>query len=100
MYLIGYNIGVVERKDEMPVIARFYGLIIKMFLVGSEHNPPHIHVVYNEYNAAYDIRTQQLIEGDLPVRADSMVREWMAEYKDELMEMWNTQNFKQLPSLK
>ena len=45
----------------MPVIARFYGLIIKMFLVGSEHNPPHIHVVYNEYNAAYDIRTQQLI---------------------------------------
>ncbi len=84
----------------MPVIARFYGLIIKMFLVVSEHNPPHIHAVYNEQNAAYDIRTQQLIEGDLPIRADSMVREWMAEYKGELMEMWNTQKFKQLPSLK
>ena len=43
---------------------------------------------------------QQLIEGDLPIRADSMVREQMAAYKDELMEMWNTQQFKQLPSLK
>lgn len=92
--------GVFERKNKMPVIARFYGLIIKMFLVGSEHNPPHIHVLYNEYNAAYDIRTQQLMEGDLPTRADAMVKEWMASYKDELMEMWNTQKFKQLPSLK
>ena len=72
---------------------------ITKFTIGSEHNPPHIHVVYNEYNAVYDIRTQQLIEGDLPVRADSMVREWIAVYKDELMEMWNTQNFKQLPCL-
>lgn len=83
----------------MPVIARFYGLIIKMFLVGSEHNPPHIHVIYNEYGALYDIQTQKLIEGDLPARADSMVREWMSVYKDELMEIWNTQNFRQLPSL-
>ena len=28
-----------------------------------------------------------------------MVREWITEYKEELMEMWNTQKFKQLPSL-
>ena len=84
----------------MPVIARFYGLIVKMFLIGSEHNPPHIHVVYNEHNASYDIRMQQLIEGDLPSRADSMVREWMALYKDDLMKMWYTQNFMSLPSLK
>ena len=84
----------------MPVIARFYGLIIKMFLIGSEHNPPHIHVVYNEHNASYDIRTQKLIEGDLPPRADSMIREWMAIYKNDLMEMWNSQNFRRLPSLK
>ena len=84
----------------MPVIARFYGLIIKMFLIGSEHNPPHIHVVYNDYCALYDIRTLKLIEGDLPIRADAMIREWMAIYKDELLEMWNTQQFKHLPALK
>lgn len=26
----------------MPVIARFYGMTIKMYLLGKEHNPPHI----------------------------------------------------------
>lgn len=52
------------------------------------------------YCALYDIRTQKLIEGDLPIRADAMVREWMSMYKDELLEMWNTQDFRHLPSLK
>ena len=30
----------------MPVISRFYGLVIKMYFMQSEHNPPHIHGVY------------------------------------------------------
>lgn len=33
----------------MPVIARFYGMIIKMYFRQAEHNPPHFHVVYGEY---------------------------------------------------
>jgi hypothetical protein len=28
----------------MPEIARFYGIIIKMFFREKEHEPPHIHV--------------------------------------------------------
>lgn len=43
---------------------------------------------------------QQLIEGDLLPRANSMIREWMDIYKNDLMEMWDTQNFRNLPSLK
>lgn len=84
----------------MPVIARFYGLIIKMFLLGSEHNPPHIHVVYGEYSALFDIQTLKMLEGDLPARADAMVKEWLALYKDDLLEMWKTQEFRMLPPLK
>ncbi len=61
----------------MPVIARFYGLIIKMFLLGSEHNPPHIYVVYGEYSALFDIQILQMLEGDLPARAEAMVKEWL-----------------------
>ena len=84
----------------MPIIARFYGIIIKMFLLGSEHNPPHIHVVYGEHTALFDIRTMEMLEGDLPARAEAMVKEWLGIHKQDLMEIWNTQEFKQLPPLK
>ena len=84
----------------MPIIARFYGIIIKMFLLGSEHNPPHIHVVYSEHTALFDIQTFAMLEGDLPARAEAMVKEWLGIHKKDLMEIWNTQEFKQLPPLK
>ena len=84
----------------MPIIARFYGIIIKMFLLGSEHNPPHIHVVYGEYTALFDIQTIEMLEGDLPTRAEALVKEWISLHKQDLMEIWNTQEFRQLPPLK
>lgn len=84
----------------MPVIARFYGLLIKMFFLGSEHQPPHVHVTYGEYNALIDIRNVAIIEGDLPQRAEKMALEWAAEYQTELLEMWKSQQFKVLPPLK
>lgn len=83
----------------MPVIARFYGMIIKMYLLGKEHNPPHIHVMYGEYNAVIDITTLQIIEGDLPGRGISIAQEWAAKYQAELLDMWQTQNFRKLPPL-
>ncbi|TAL48996.1 MAG: DUF4160 domain-containing protein, partial [Methylovulum sp.] len=30
----------------MPEICRFYGIIIRMFLIDREHPPPHIHIKY------------------------------------------------------
>lgn len=83
----------------MPVIARFYGMIAKMYLLGSEHNPPHIHFLYGDYNAVIDLQTLTIKEGDLPVKAASMALEWTAKYKTELLEMWNTQIFVKLPPL-
>jgi hypothetical protein len=35
----------------------------------------------------------------LPNRAHKMVQEWAALYGDDLLEMWQTQNFKKLPGL-
>ena len=37
----------------MPIISKFYGIIIKMFFQQKEHNPPHIHAIYGEYAADY-----------------------------------------------
>lgn len=83
----------------MPVIARFYGIIIKIYYSQREHNPPHLHAIYGEYIGAIDIQTGEMLEGDLPQRPLNLVREWMAQYKPELMQMWETQEFRLLPPL-
>lgn len=83
----------------MPVLSRFYGIIIKMYFRNSEHNPPHIHAIYGEYIAVISINEFEILEGDLPSKAISLVLEWMNINKDELLNMWDTQEFKQLPPL-
>jgi hypothetical protein len=83
----------------MPVIARFYGIIIKMYFSQSEHGVPHFHAVYGEFNGVFAIETLEMIEGDLPSRARKLVKEWASLYKDELLRMWQNNEFKQLPGL-
>jgi hypothetical protein len=82
----------------MPEITRFYGIIIKLFF--GDHPPPHFHAVYGEHNGLFSIEPLEMIEGDLPGRAKKMVLEWGAAYQSELMEMWNSQEFRKLPPLR
>ncbi|WP_303251922.1 DUF4160 domain-containing protein [uncultured Senegalimassilia sp.] len=83
----------------MPVIARFYGIVIRMYFLQSEHNPPHIHAIYGDDTAAFEIDTGELLDGDMPKRAKTMVEEWVELNKGELLTMWETQEFKKLPPL-
>ncbi len=82
----------------MPEIARFYGIIIKLFF--GDHPPPHFHTVYGEYNGLFDIQTLEMFEGDLPARAKKLVLEWAELNQKELLDMWNNQEFRKLPPLK
>ena len=81
----------------MPIIARFYGILIKMYF--KEHGSPHFHALYGEYNGVFNIESLEMIEGDLPGRAQKLVTEWAQLYKDDLMAMWGNQEFKKLPGL-
>jgi hypothetical protein len=50
----------------MPVISMFYGLIISMYyLDNKQHNLPHIHVKYNEFEAVFSIPDGKLLDGKL-----------------------------------
>lgn len=69
----------------MPEITKFYGIVVKLFF--GDHPPPHFHVVYREFNALFNIETLEMIEGDLPNRANKMVIEWATRYQFELLEM-------------
>lgn len=46
----------------MPVLSRFYGIIIRMYFQQSEHNPPHIHAIYGENVAEIDFQEKKIIE--------------------------------------
>lgn len=46
-----------------------------------DHNPPHFHARYAEYNAKIDINNLTIIEGSLPARALGLVIEWASQHK-------------------
>ena len=83
----------------MPVLSRFYGIIIRMYFLQKEHNPPHIHAIYGDDKAAITIADGKILEGNLPKKALEMVREWIELNRAELLRIWETQNFKFLPPL-
>ena len=65
-----------------------------------DHPPPHFHAIYGEHVALVSLESCEVIEGDLPNRAEKLVLEWTALYQQDLLEIWNTQEFRKLPPLK
>jgi hypothetical protein len=57
----------------MPTICRFYGILIQMYF--ADHAPPHFYALYAEFEALIDLRTLEVIRGELPPRATALVRE-------------------------
>jgi len=70
----------------MPEISRFYGIVIRMFY--DEHNPPHFHAQYGEFNAVIKINDYALSEGYLPPKALGLVTEWANIHREELLKNW------------
>jgi len=70
----------------MPEISRFYGIVIKMFF--DDHNPPHLHALYGEYEVLININSFAVFAGNLPPRALGLVIEWATQHQDELLINW------------
>lgn len=83
----------------MPEISRFYGIIIKMFFKPKEHEPSHVHALYGEYIGVFDLKTCEMTDGDLPLKAQKLVKEWLEIYKSQLQKMWENQKLEKLPPL-
>ena len=83
----------------MPTISRFYGIKISIYLKQKEHNPPHLHAMYGDYDAEIDIRTGQQLRGNLPGTALALIKKWISLHESELLEMWESQQFRPLPPL-
>ncbi len=70
-----------------------------MYFQQSEHNPPHFHAEFGGTSGEFAIKTLKMLDGNLDSKTQALVKKWARKYKKDLMEIWNTQNFKKLPPL-
>ena len=70
-----------------------------MYFKPKEHEPSHIHALYGEYMGEFNIQTAVMIQGDLPAKAQELVREWLGSHREELQKMWDQQRIHKLPPL-
>ncbi|HLL47099.1 MAG TPA: DUF4160 domain-containing protein [Longimicrobiaceae bacterium] len=70
----------------MPIISRFYGIIIRMFF--RDHAPAHFHAEYGEHELIVGLDPIAILNGEAPSRVRSMVLEWTALHQQELLENW------------
>jgi hypothetical protein len=70
-----------------------------MYFSQREHGAPHFHAVYGEFNGVFDVNTLEMIEGDLLLRAQRLIKEWARQYQQDLLGMWNDNAFRRLPGL-
>lgn len=88
----------------MPELSRFMGIIIKMLFNDTvQHNKPHVHVYYGEYEASIGI-DGDLLAGSIPVKQLRMVQAWLAIHEEEAYTAWNKavrgEHFDTIPPLK
>ena len=73
----------------MPEIARFFGIIIRMYAeAGEPHNRPHLHAYYQEEVAIYTIDSIDLLAGALPRQQQRLVEAWAELHQAELLANW------------
>ena len=73
----------------MPELARFFGIIIRMFSEPSErHHVAHFHAYYGEHEAVFSISPVALVIGFLPQRQQRLVEAWAELHQGELLDDW------------
>ena len=70
----------------MPTLSIFDG--IKIILYYRDHQPPHFHAVYAEYEAEVGIDPIMILEGNLPRPERNNVLAWAALHQAELRANW------------
>lgn len=74
----------------MPELARFFGIIVRMYVeAGGPHHLPHFHAYYGESVAIYGIDPLELVSGALPRRQQRLVEAWAELHQGELLQDWD-----------
>jgi len=69
----------------VPIISRFYGIVV--FMNYEDHEPAHIHARYQGFEVLLEIEATE-VEGYFPPRALRLLVEWADLHRDELRLNW------------
>lgn len=69
----------------MPIISKFFGIVIYMYW--KDHSPPHFHAKYGDEEIVIDIKTGT-VSGNMSNRAIKLIQEWRRLHKEELIKDW------------
>lgn len=69
----------------MPIISRFFGIVIFMFW--REHRPPHFHAKYGDEEVTVEIENGT-VNGNMSARALALIQEWRELRKEDLRREW------------
>ena len=69
----------------MPVISRFFGIVI--YIYWREHAPPHFHAKYQDQEITMEVETGR-VAGHMAPKAVALIQEWRELHIDELLTNW------------
>ena len=72
----------------MPEIARFYGIIIRVFYETTRHQLPHFHAAYGDHLASFTIDPPALLAGSMPRKQLHLILAWAELHQDDLLANW------------
>ena len=71
----------------MPRVGAFQGITI--YIYAKDHNPPHVHALYNGMEAQIAIATGAVLEGSLPGNRLRLAQDWVRENSEMLQAKWD-----------
>jgi hypothetical protein len=80
----------------MPVIAKFYGIVIRMIFLRSFQ--ARFHALHRGGELIVSIAPLRVLEGDAPPGVRSIVLAWAAQHQMELLAAWNRLSWSQAPA--
>ena len=71
----------------MPVLAKFYGIVIRMLFV--RESTAHFYAFYDKWELMIGVAPVRIIQGEAPGRVRDLVIEWATQHQYELLTAWN-----------
>ena len=67
----------------------FHGILIRMYTLDTQqHNLPHLHARFAEFEASIGIDDAEVLAGELPRKQLRLVQAWVELHRDELVADW------------
>lgn len=54
-----------------------------------DHNPPHVHLMGPDFEAAVNLVTLEIMDGSAPSKVLRHALKWIADNREELLQQWH-----------